>query len=113
MFWRTRKTSPNSPSADGDLFCSFCNKSQHEVRSLIAGPTVFICDECVEVCNDILSERKRINAAHVALAAEAADPYDLPPNQSPNPSAHSMPCRLCAMPTPLDEGLILGERGVP
>jgi hypothetical protein len=38
------------------LFCSFCGKSQHEVRKLIAGPTVFICNECVESCVDILKE---------------------------------------------------------
>jgi hypothetical protein len=36
------------------LYCSFCGKSQHEVRKLIAGPTVFICDECVELCKDII-----------------------------------------------------------
>ncbi len=39
------------------LFCSFCGKNQHEVRKLIAGPTVFICDECVELCNDIITEQ--------------------------------------------------------
>ncbi len=38
------------------LFCSFCNKSQHQVRKLIAGPSVFICDECVDLCNDIIRE---------------------------------------------------------
>lgn len=38
------------------LYCSFCGKSQHEVRKLIAGPSVFICDECVELCNDIIQE---------------------------------------------------------
>ena len=38
------------------LFCSFCGKSQHEVKKLIAGPTVFICDECVELCTDIIRE---------------------------------------------------------
>ena len=40
------------------LYCSFCGKSQHEVRKLIAGPTVFICDECVDLCNDIIVEEK-------------------------------------------------------
>ena len=49
-----------SKSGGGDskstLYCSFCGKSQHEVRKLIAGPTVFICDECVELCNDIIRE---------------------------------------------------------
>ena len=45
-------------SGDGGkiLYCSFCGKSQHEVRKLIAGPSVFICDECVELCNDIIRE---------------------------------------------------------
>ena len=38
------------------LYCSFCGKSQHEVKKLIAGPSVFICDECVELCNDIIRE---------------------------------------------------------
>ena len=40
------------------LYGSFCGKSQHEVRKLIAGPTVFICDECVELCMDIIREEK-------------------------------------------------------
>jgi ATP-dependent Clp protease ATP-binding subunit ClpX len=42
------------------LFCSFCGKSQHEVRKLIAGPTVFICDECVELCMDIIKEENKV-----------------------------------------------------
>ena len=41
------------------LYCSFCGKSQHEVRKLIAGPTVFICDECVELCMDIIREEHK------------------------------------------------------
>ncbi len=50
---------------DGDrlLYCSFCGKSQHEVRKLIAGPSVFICDECVELCNDIIREEIQEKAA--------------------------------------------------
>ncbi len=47
----------NDKGDDGKLlYCSFCGKSQHEVRKLIAGPNVFICDECVELCNDIIRE---------------------------------------------------------
>ena len=45
------------------LYCSFCGKSQHEVKKLIAGPSVFICDECVELCNDIISEELQEQAA--------------------------------------------------
>ncbi len=44
------------------LYCSFCGKSQHEVRKLIAGPSVFICDECVELCNDIIREEMQDQA---------------------------------------------------
>jgi ATP-dependent Clp protease ATP-binding subunit ClpX len=47
------------------LYCSFCGKSQHEVRKLIAGPSVFICDECVELCNDIIREELE-EKAHAA-----------------------------------------------
>ena len=43
------------------LYCSFCGKSQHEVRKPIAGPTVFVCDKCVELCMDII--RRRIHLA--------------------------------------------------
>ncbi len=46
-------------SGDKLLYCSFCGKSQHEVRKLIAGPSVFICDECIELCNDIIREEGR------------------------------------------------------
>ena len=51
------------------LYCSFCGKSQHEVRKLIAGPSVFICDECVELCNDIIREEleDRTEQSHTKL----------------------------------------------
>mgnify|MGYP003650015938 CR=1 FL=1 len=52
----TKLTGSDSKST---LYCSFCGKSQHEVRKLIAGPTVFICDECVELCNDIIREETK------------------------------------------------------
>jgi ATP-dependent Clp protease ATP-binding subunit ClpX len=43
-------------SGEKVLYCSFCGKSQHEVKKLIAGPSVFICDECIELCNDIIRD---------------------------------------------------------
>ena len=52
-----------STSNKNTLFCSFCGKSQHEVKKLIAGPTVFICDECVELCMDIIKEEVKTNEA--------------------------------------------------
>ena len=48
-----------SSDSKNTLYCSFCGKSQHEVRKLIAGPTVFICDECVELCMDIIREENK------------------------------------------------------
>ena len=52
---------------DGDdvLHCSFCNKSQNDVKKLIAGPTVFICDECVDVCNEIISDDMTVESSSV------------------------------------------------
>jgi ATP-dependent Clp protease ATP-binding subunit ClpX len=48
--------SDDKKNDDKLLYCSFCGKSQHEVKKLIAGPSVFVCDECVELCNDIIRE---------------------------------------------------------
>ena len=59
-------TGDNS-EAKNTLFCSFCGKSQHEVKKLIAGPTVFICDECVELCMDIIKEE------HKATLSKSSD----------------------------------------
>src|SRR5687768_538047 len=62
------------------LYCSFCGKSQHEVRKLIAGPSVFICDECVELCNDIIREELEEKAAsarsHLPKPREIMDVLD-------------------------------------
>lgn len=60
---------------DQTLYCSFCGKSQHQVRKLIAGPTVFICDGCTLLCVDIIAEdvgfdRKSLNEVIAKLRAE-------------------------------------------
>jgi ATP-dependent Clp protease ATP-binding subunit ClpX len=52
-------STPTGDDTKNTLYCSFCGKSQHEVRKLIAGPTVFICDECVELCMDIIREEHK------------------------------------------------------
>ena len=49
------------PEPDNTLYCSFCGKSQHEVRRLIAGPTVFICDKCVGLCDDIIENEETLH----------------------------------------------------
>ena len=56
---KSNTTSNNGGDSKNTLYCSFCGKSQHEVRKLIAGPTVFICDECVELCMDIIREENK------------------------------------------------------
>ncbi len=57
-----------SSKSEATLFCSFCGKSQHDVKKLIAGPTVFICNECIELCNDIMVEE--MSAADEAGSSE-------------------------------------------
>ena len=57
-------------SGTKSLYCSFCGKSQHEVKKLIAGPSVFVCDECVELCNDIIREE----VPHISPVAEVSLP---------------------------------------
>ena len=54
-------TKSSGSDSKNTLYCSFCGKSQHEVRKLIAGPTVFICDECVELCMDIIREENKVS----------------------------------------------------
>lgn len=61
---------------DKVLHCSFCNKSQHEVRKLIAGPSVFICDECIDLCNDIILEETQ-EAARDAIRNELPTPHEI------------------------------------
>ena len=66
----------NGKGEDGKLlYCSFCGKSQHEVRKLIAGPSVFVCDECVELCNDIIREEMQEKAT--SGGAELAKPQEI------------------------------------
>lgn len=64
------------PADDKVLHCSFCNKSQHEVRKLIAGPSVFICDECIDLCNDIILEETQ-EAARDAIRNELPTPQEI------------------------------------
>ena len=60
-----------------DLRCSFCGKSQREVRKLIAGPSVYICDECVELCNEIIDERQMESTSEVVVDFELPKPKEI------------------------------------
>lgn len=57
---------PSKDDKKGTLYCSFCGKSQHEVKKLIAGPNVFICDECIGLCTDIITEEHQESAVKEA-----------------------------------------------
>ena len=85
--------------------CSFCGKDQDYVKKLIAGPTVFICDECVEVCNSILADDSKYEAASEAIEQAKT------PQQGPV-SELAMQCALCRMPIVLSDGLPIAGRGI-
>ena len=59
------------------LYCSFCGKSQHEVRKLIAGPSVFICDECIELCNDIIRDELAVEQAGGESGGDLPTPKEI------------------------------------
>ena len=67
-------------SSEKTLYCSFCGKSQHEVKKLIAGPSVFICDECIELCNDIVREEVAAQAVPGEARGELPTPADIKAN---------------------------------
>ncbi|MCD8494327.1 MAG: ATP-dependent Clp protease ATP-binding subunit ClpX [Burkholderiaceae bacterium] len=69
-------TTKKSAADSKTLHCSFCNKSQNEVRKLIAGPSVFICDECVDLCNDIIREEMQ-SSAKEAIRTELPTPAQI------------------------------------
>jgi hypothetical protein len=95
------------PKKTAELKCSFCNKKQNDVRKLIAGPSVFICDECVDVCVDIIADDSRLTPG--------------PPIEEPPQAAVAVPaagmggryvrCSLCRMPVPLEDALPVVNRG--
>ena len=64
-------------SAEKVLYCSFCGKSQHEVKKLIAGPSVFICDECIELCNDIIRDEVPADGAGKAPRSDLPVPGEI------------------------------------
>lgn len=64
-------------TSDKLLYCSFCGKSQHEVRKLIAGPSVFICDECIDLCNDIIKEEVQAETPDRAIGKHLPTPHEI------------------------------------
>ena len=69
-----------APSSEKTLYCSFCGKSQHEVKKLIAGPSVFICDECIDLCNEIIRDELPADEVQGATRSELPTPAELKAN---------------------------------
>jgi ClpX C4-type zinc finger len=130
------KRSGHERTPDAELRCSFCNKAQADVRKLIAGPTVFICDECVGVCNEILLDDARSSYdarisvdARVSDRAPISDDARISDDTLVSGSAHSVPprsagreergeqssypvmCAICGVPVLIDEAVGVAERG--
>jgi hypothetical protein len=88
-------------TSDAPLRCSFCNKDQFEVRKLIAGPAATICDECVEVCTEILAED-----SDPAPGGTASDRFERLAE-----FGLVFRCALCGTPTSSDQAVPIPERG--
>jgi hypothetical protein len=102
MWWRKKAGGAGRPA----LRCSFCNKSQHDVQKLIAGPRVFICNECVEVCDDILAADARFEQRTGQKAGKSTD-------DGPALWPNAIHCALCGAPMPVDQGVVIdGNRGI-
>ena len=103
--FRTRQptipTNRDSGSPQQRATCSFCGKDQDQVRKIIAGPAVFICDECTDLCNDIIAEEYD--------TGEARPPQAALPSGSPVPG---LACVLCRLPKDTAELLMVSDRGL-
>jgi len=80
-FCNSKKTAPcqtkKSSSGEKLLYCSFCGKSQHEVKKLIAGPSVFICDECIDLCNDIIRDETSAIESVAGAKSDLPTPHEI------------------------------------
>jgi ribosomal protein L37AE/L43A len=101
-----RSKSETSEAAAENVHCSFCGKSQDEVRKMIAGPTVYICDECIDLCNDIIAEERDQEESLEDTsrdAREQAEPWWTAP----------FVCPLCRLPkTPEDVLFVAAQRWI-
>ena len=93
---------------DRHLRCSFCGKSRDEVRKLIAGPTVYICDECVNLCNDIIAEDWEEAKEEISSKLKKACRNQTSPRsvcrRTGTGQAHSLRCRAQSLQTHLGQG---------
>lgn len=95
---------PDTPP--GKLRCSFCNKRQADVRKLIAGPAVFICDECVDVCVDIIADDERFRDERGDAAGRQAS------SGVPRSRTQMVGCTICGKAGSFKNMLPIGDRAV-
>lgn len=95
--FRAQKREPPPERTGVELRCSFCNKTQRRARKLVAGPNANICDECVDICVDI-------------IAAPSKEDIDTFADARPFVAATTDECSLCHMPA--GEGIVIRERGI-
>lgn len=93
--YKIRGEGPGGSRESGELHCSFCNKAQKKVSKLIAGPEVYICNECVRVCQDIIEQERQEHKTVIS-----------PDRFAP------VSCSLCGMLTPPSSALLLENRGL-
>jgi hypothetical protein len=101
--WGKRKTKSDVAEP---LRCSFCDKTSAQVRKLIAGPEVYICDECVQVCVEIIEEGARLQSAPEASSVAEAEAA-----VAGTPGSSTVWCSLCGSPAQLEDALAVPSRG--
>jgi len=106
MFHRRKPRGEDRWEHERDLRCSFCNQQASDTRKLIAGPTAFICSECVDVCVQIIRDDEQFTGR----PPEAELEFHPPDVQWPAGTI-GVPCSLCGMQVPVDEAIVIERRG--
>src|SRR5258705_10938322 len=99
--WRaTRKTQAlqRGSETDDSVQCSFCGKTQDQVRKLVAGPSVYICDECIDLCDEIIAEE---------YAQEVQQQENQPASEQSVSLAGNLLCIVCRLPKSIAEGVFV------
>ena len=109
-FWKKKQPESEEERRQKRMCCSFCGKNRDEVKKLIAGPTVYICDECVNLCNEIIAEEceleKEEEKKELVIAVDPTRPKTSFWKRAAGPT-----CALCGITSPISEVLLVPDRG--
>jgi hypothetical protein len=94
-WWRRSEGEAPSPPPWATVSCSFCGKTEHEVRKIVAGPNVWICDECIGLCNDVIEQECEREAAADPARTETL--------------TQSVACALCRLPEDASELILVAD----